>query len=118
MPLPTPADHGLPDDATIVVPIPAPSLTLYRLLEHEYAREGDFEPSLSRNQAKRRGIPELFRGSVSFWLEEGQALAASRRPTSFVARLVLTDTGLVHVPSTEQRAKGHVDAWAHPQELL
>ena len=103
MQLPTPADHGLPDDATIVVPVP---------------REGDFEPSLSRNKAKRRGIPELFRSSVSFWLEEGQAVAASTRPTSFVARLVLTDTGLVHVASTEQRAKGHVDVWAHPQELL
>ena len=116
--LPTPADHGLPHNATIVVPVPAPALTLYRLLEHEDAREGDFEPSLSRNQAKLRGIPELFRGSVSFWLEEGQAVAASTRPTSFVARLVLTDTGLVHVASTEQRAKGHVDVWAHPQELL
>jgi hypothetical protein len=118
VPLPTPADHGLPGDATIVVPVPAPSLTLYRLLEHERAREGDFEPSLSRNQAKRRGIPELFRGSLSLWVEEGQAVAASTRPTSFVARLVLTDTGLVHVASTEQRGKGHVDVWAHPQELL
>jgi hypothetical protein len=108
----------LPDDATIVVPVPASSLTLYRLLEHEQAREGDFEPSRSRNQAKRRGIPEFFRSSVSFWLEEGQAVAASTRPTSFVARLVLTDTGLVHVASTERRAKGHVDVWAHPQELL
>jgi hypothetical protein len=108
----------LPHDATIVVPAPAPSLTLYRLLEYERAREGDFEPSLSRNQAKRRGVPELFRGSVSLWLEEEQAVAASRRPTSFVARLVLMDTGLVHVASTEQRGKGHVDVWAHPQELL
>jgi hypothetical protein len=116
--LPTPADHGLPDDATIVVPVPAPTLTLYRLLEHEHAREGDFEPSLSRNQAKRRDVPELFRGSVSLWLEEEQAIAASRRPTCFVATLVLTNTGLVHVASTDQRAKGHVDAWAHPQELL
>jgi hypothetical protein len=116
--LPTPADHGLPDDATIVVPVPTPALTLYRLLEHERPRGGDFEPSLSRNQAKVRGVPELFRGSVSFWLEEGLAVSASRRPTSFVARLVLTDTGLVHVASTEQRAKGHVDVWAHPEELL
>jgi hypothetical protein len=117
VPLPTPADHGLPDDATIVVPVSGP-LTLYRLLEHEHAREGDFEPSLSRNQAKRRGIPELFRGSVSHWLEEGQAVAASKRPTSFVARLHLTATGLVHVAVTEQRAEGHVDVWAHPEELL
>jgi hypothetical protein len=116
--LPTPADHGLPDDATIVVPVPASGLTLYRLLEHEHAREGDFEPSLSRSQAKLRGIPELFRGSLSLWLEEGQAVAASNRPTSFVARLVLTDTSLVRVASTEQRTKGHVDVWSHPQELL
>jgi hypothetical protein len=93
-------------------------LTLYRLLEHERAREGDFEPSLSRNQAKRRGIPEFFRGSVSLWLEEGQAVAASTRPTSFVARLDLPETRLIHVASTEHRAKGHVDVWAHPQELL
>ena len=118
MQLPAPADHGLPDDATIVVPVPAPTLTLYRLLEHEHVREGDFEPSLSRNQAKRRGVPELFRGSVSFWLEEEQAVAVSTRSTSFIARLVLTDAGLVHVASTEQEGTGHVDVWAHPQELF
>jgi hypothetical protein len=117
VPLPSPADHGLPGDATIVVPVPGP-LTLYRLLEQERAREGDFEPSMSRNQAKRRGIPELFRGSVSHWLEERQAVEASTRPTSFVARLDLTATGLVHVAATEQRAEGHVDVWGHPQELL
>jgi hypothetical protein len=32
--------------------------------------------------------------------------------------LDLRDTGLVHVASTEQEGKGHVDVWAHPQELL
>ena len=89
---------------TIVVRVPAPGLTLYRLLEHE--------------GAPRRGIPELFRGSVSHWLEERQAVEASTRPTSFVARLDLTVTGRVHVAATEQRAEGHVDVWAHPQELL
>ena len=37
MELPTPAAHGLPDDATIAVPLSAARLTLHRLLEHEQA---------------------------------------------------------------------------------
>ncbi len=79
-PLPTPELHGLPEDATIAVPVPAGGLTVHRLLEHEAPSDHDFEPTLSRNQAKLRGVPELFR--------------------------------------TEQIGKGHVDVWAHPQELL
>jgi hypothetical protein len=82
--LPTPAAHGLPADATIAVPVPAAGLTLHRLLEHLAPRVGDFEPNLSRSQAKRARIPELYRGSVSHWLEREQAVANSERRTSFV----------------------------------
>ena len=74
-PLPSRVDYGLPSSATIAVPVPADGLTLYRLLEHETPSEHDFEPKLSRNQAKLRGVPELFRGSISHWLEHAQAVA-------------------------------------------
>lgn len=117
-PLPTPELHGLPEDATIAVPAPAGGLTVHRLLEHEAPSERDFEPTLSRNQAKLRGVPELFRGSISHWLEHSQAVRASDRSTCFVARLELAASPLLRVAMTEQIGKGHVDVWAHPQELL
>jgi hypothetical protein len=116
--LPNPHEHGLPDTATIAVPVPADGLTLYRLLEHETPSERDFEPSLSRNQAKLRGVPELFRGSTSHWLEHGQAVRASERSVSFVGRLELPAGGLLRVALTEEHGRGHVDVWGHPQELL
>jgi hypothetical protein len=116
--LPRPSEHGLSQDATVAVPVPADGLTVHRLLEHETAREGDFEPSLSRAQAKLRGVPELFRGSVSHWLEQSQAVSASERRTCFVARLELSPGGLIRVALTEEWGEGHVDVWAHPQELL
>jgi hypothetical protein len=116
--LPTSELRGLPEDATIAVPVPAGGLILYRLLEHKTASERDFEPSLSRNQAKLRGVPELFRGSISHWLEHDQATRASERSISFVGRLELPADRLLRVAMTEQLGKGHVDVWAHPQELL
>lgn len=118
MPLPRPRDHGLSDEATIAVAVPGDGLVLFRLLEHEVAREGDFEPKLSRSQAKLRGVPELFRGSVSHWLEQEQAVKASERRTCFVARLDLLASSLTRVAFTEQWGEGHLDVWAHPQELL
>jgi hypothetical protein len=117
-PLPTPELHGLPEDATIAVSVPPGGLTVHRLLEHEAPSERDFEPTLSRNQAKLRGVPELFRGSISHWLEHAQAVRASDRSTCFVARLELAASPLLRVAMTEQIGKGHVDVWAHPQELL
>jgi hypothetical protein len=116
--LPTPAAHGLSTDATIAVPVPVAGLTLHRLLEHAFPRERDFEPTLSRNQAKLRGVPELFRCSISLWLEQAQAVAASRRRTCFVARLELAVAGLTRVAATEAGNSGHVDVWGHPDELL
>ena len=91
---------------------------LHRLNEHEAPTERDFEPTLTRSQAKLRGVPELVRGSISHWLEHGQALAASERPTCFVARLELSAGGLVRVALTEQWGHGHIDVWGHPEELL
>jgi hypothetical protein len=117
--LPTPAAHALPADATITVPVPAAGLTLHRLLEHEAPRARDFEPRLSRNQAKLARVPELFRGSVSHWLEHEQAVGISERPTAFVARLELDAAdSLIRVALTEENGPGHVDVWAHPDDLL
>jgi hypothetical protein len=101
------------------VPVPAAGLTLHRLLDHEAPRVRDFESKLSRNQAKLVGLPELFRGSISHWLEHEQALARSERRTSFVARLELGDAdSSVRVALTEAKGPGHVDVWAHPPDLL
>ena len=119
MELPTPAAHGLPDDATIAVPLPTAGLTLHRLLEHGAPRARDFEPGLSRGQAKRARVPELLRGSVSHWLEHEQAVANSDRRTSFVARVELGDAdSLIRVALTEEKGPGHVDVWGHPDDLL
>jgi hypothetical protein len=59
VPLPRPSTHGLPDDATIAVPV-TEGLVLHRLLEHEAARDRDFEPRLNRSQARLRGVPSCF----------------------------------------------------------
>src|SRR6266508_1591138 len=95
--LPRPEAHGLPETATIAVGVPMGGLTVHRLLEHESPSERDFEPKLSRNQAKLRGVPELFRGSISHWLERSEAVSAIERSTCFVARLDLRPGGLVRV---------------------
>jgi hypothetical protein len=116
--LPSPDAYGLPQTATIVVPVPPGGLRLHRLLEHEIPSERDFEPKLSRNQAKLRGVPELFRGSISQWLEHDQAVGSSERSTCFVARLELPVGSSVRVALTEEWGIGHVDVWGHPQELL
>jgi hypothetical protein len=116
--LPSPDAHDLPEAATIAVPVPPGGVTLHRLLEHEAPSERDFEPKLSRNQAKLRGVPELFRGSISHWLEHDQAVSASERSICFVARLEMSAGSLLRVALTEEWGDGHVDVWGHPQELL
>lgn len=63
-------------------------------------------------------MPELFRGSVSHWLEHGQAAERSRRRTFFLARVHLAPDQLVRVALTDQFGRGHVDVWAHPQRLV
>lgn len=118
MRLPTPGAHGLPEEATIAVPVPPDGLTLYRLLESETPRLKDFEPNKTRAQAQLLGIPELFRVSLSHWLEPNRALAASTRRVSFVARVELEASPLVRVALTEQKGPGHVDVWANPHALL
>jgi hypothetical protein len=115
--LPRPAAIGLPD-ATIAVPVPSPGLTVHRLLEHDQPTQRDFEPALTRSQARVRGLPELFRGSVSHWIDEAQAVDASARPTCFVALVNLVAQSTVRVALTEEWGNGHVDVWAHPEELL
>jgi hypothetical protein len=56
---------------------------------------------------------------VSHWLEHQQAVGISERPTAFVARLEL-DAGdsLIRVALTEENGPGHVDVWAHLDDLL
>ena len=80
MPLLRASDHGLPDDATIAVPVPPEGLTLYRLVNGEAATVRDFEERRTRPQAERDGIPELFRLSVSHWFDTSRL-----RRTAFVA---------------------------------
>jgi hypothetical protein len=65
-----------------------------------------------------RGIPEVFRTSVSAWLEQAQAAAASNRRVAYVARLALLDEPLTRVALTEHGGYGHVDVWAYPGTLL
>jgi hypothetical protein len=118
MTLPRPSAHGLVDDATIAVPVPEDGLTLFRLIEGEVATVRDFEERLTRAQAERDAIPELFRLCVSHWLDHDRAAAQSRRRRFYVARLELPAGGLTRVALTEQHGRGHVDVWAHPQMLL
>ena len=116
MRLPTPGARGLPDDATIVVPVPGGGLTVYRLLEASEPRLSDFECGWTRAQGQLRGIPELFRTSISAWLEQTQAARASRG-VAHIARLALEPGPLTRVALTEDEDIGHVDVWAYPREL-
>jgi hypothetical protein len=118
MTLPSPSAHGLADDATIAVPVPAEGLRLFRLIEGEQPTVRDFEERLTRAQAERDAVPELFRLCVSHWLEHDRAAAQSRRRRFYVARIELPGGGLTRVALTEQHGRGHVDVWAHPQTLI
>jgi hypothetical protein len=100
-----------------VLPVPKDGLTLFRLLEGETPREKDFEPHLSRNQARIRNVPELLRTSLSHWLTEDQALAHSQRRRTAIAELRLLPGGLTHA-LTEEFDEGHIDVWGHPRDLL
>jgi hypothetical protein len=117
-PLPRPEDVGLPAGGLAVVPVPESGLTLFRLLEADTPREKDFEPRLSRNQARIRNVPELLRMSLSHWLTEDQALNHSQRRRTAIAELHLLPGGLTHVALTEEFDEGHVDVWGHPRDLL
>jgi hypothetical protein len=118
MTLPSPEDHGLPADAAIVARVPEEGLTVYRLLEHETPRGDDFEPYLTRNQARLKQLPEVFRTSVSHWLTLDQAVAHSQRRPAFVAELRLPSDSLIRVALTQQYDDGHIDVWSHPQDLV
>jgi hypothetical protein len=114
---PRPDELGLPS-AIVAVPVASDGLTLYRLLEHVTPSVRDFEPAFSRNQARLRELPELLRTSVSHWLAEEPAVAASVRDACFVARLELDAAGTIRVALTEEWGEDHVDVWGHPEELL
>lgn len=116
--LPKPREHGLPESATIAVPVPDEGLVLYRLVEGETPTSRDFEERRTRPQAERDGIPELFRLSVSHWLRYEQAAAHSIRRRFHVAALELAPHTLIRVALTEEHGEGHVDVWAPPETLL
>lgn len=123
MPLPVPERHHLAPEAVIAVPVPPDGLTVYRLLRGRDPRPEDFEPDYTRPQAQLRGIPELFRVSVSSWLEHEQALAQSRQRPTYIGRVDLWPSPLTRVALTERDAQGeplpgHVDIWGYPRDLL
>ncbi len=122
MTLPTPERHGFPD-GTIAVPVPSNGLMLYRLLGGQEPTAKDFEPDYTRPQGQLRGIPELFRASISHWLLEEQALAVSTQQSTPVARVELRPDPLTRVALTEldprgEPRRGHVDVWGYPRELF
>jgi hypothetical protein len=121
--LPVPERHDLPPEATIAVPVPPDGLTVYRLLDGPDPRVKDFEPTQTRPQAQLRGIPELFRCSVSHWLEQEQAHRQGRRKQVWIARVDLRPDLVTRIALTEydqfgEPLPGHVDVWGYPRELL
>jgi hypothetical protein len=107
----------------IAIPVPPDGLTVYRLLRGRDPRPEDFEPHYTRPQAQLRGIPELFRVSVSSWLGHEQALAQSRQQPTYVGRVDLRPSPLTRVALTERDAQGeplpgHLDVWGYPRDLL
>jgi hypothetical protein len=116
--LPRPAEHGLPEAATVAVPVPDDGLRLYRLVDGEAPTLRDFEERRTRPQAQREGIPELFRLSVSHWLRYEQAAAHSIHRRFHVAELELAPDALIRVALTDEHGEGHVDVWAPPEPLL
>ena len=78
----------------------------------------DFEERRTRAQAEREAIPELFRLSVSYWLQHEQAAARSLRRRFHIAEVRLETGTLARVALTEDHGEGHVDVWASGQELL
>lgn len=122
MALARPEDFGLPPTSVVVVTVPDEGLTLYRLLRGPEPRREDFEPSFTRPQGQLRGIPEVFRVSVSHWLRADQAAAWSTESVYRLARVELRPDPLVRVALTERAGDGvrlgHVDVWAYPNALL
>lgn len=118
MTIPDPLALGLGPEATIAVAVPDGGLSLYRLVEGPQPRERDFEQRLTRAQARRDQVPDLFRFSASHWLSSQEAADHSlvRRP--WVATLVLPAGGLIRLALTELLGPGHVDVWADPTDLL
>ena len=122
MRLPSSEALGLPAGSAVAVPVPAGGMTLYRLLRGSTPRLEDFEPHWTRPQAQLRRIPDLFRTSVSHWLELDQAAKRSTTRVAYVARVELAPDPLIRVALTEhlggRREAGHVDVWAYPRQLL
>ena len=114
--LPDPRQMGLPIGAFVVVP--ANGLDLWRLLRESSPTVSDFEERVTRAQAERIGLPEIFRTTVSHFEQRRQAVAQSRSRRGYVARLHLTADPHTRVALTTFEHAGHVDVWGFPLTLL
>lgn len=120
--LPSPESLGLPAASALAVPVPQGGLTLYRLLRGPEPRREDFEPHLTRPQGALRRVPELFRASVSHWLDPEEAAASSTSRTFYLAHIELLPDPLIRVALTERATDeyrpSHVDVWGYSRQLL
>lgn len=114
--LPDPRQLTLPAGAFVVVP--AAGLDLWRLLRESSPTVGDFEERVTRAQAERLGLPEIFRTSVSHFEYRRQAVAQSRSGRGYVALLHLTADPHTRVALTPFEHDGHVDVWGFPRRLI
>ena len=86
--LPDPRQMGLPAGAFVVVL--AAGQDVWRLSRESSPTVSDVEERVTRAQAERLGLPEIFRTSVSHFEQRSQAVAQSRSRRGYVARLHLT----------------------------
>lgn len=114
--LPDPRQMGLPAGAFVVVPVV--ELDVWRLLRESAPTVSDFEERVTRAQAERLGLPEIFRTSASHFEQRSQAVAQSRSRRGYVARLHLTADPHTRVALTPFEQPGHVDVWGFPHTLL
>jgi hypothetical protein len=115
-----PATLGFGPEIVVATPIPSGDLKLHRLLDSEHPSLDDFRPDRTATQALRKAIPEIHRVAISTWMRPEQALHACRQWPAYVAALVVREQTLplARVALTETLGRGHVDIWAHPEQLM
>ena len=73
---------------------------------------------MTRPQAERLGLPEIFRTSVSHFVERDQAVAQSRAGNGYIADVRLVRDAHTRIALTPFEHEGHVDVWGFPTTLL
>ena len=107
---------GLPAGAFVVVP--AAGQDVWRLSRESSPTVSDFEERVTRAEAERLGLPEIFRNEcqpLRATLASGRTIALQTR----VRRSPAPDGGPAHpcrAHPVEQ--PGHVDVWGFPHTLL